>query len=243
MKARWLALCLSLFAASALVGAPAFDAFAEPAAKSAKKSAKKAKKSKAVKNKDSADKALAKAAPVGPKVMTVAKLPGALKKAHVCAMPNANVEFSVERYAKSTLFFVSCTAAPGGLTPFAVYVAKNAKATDAKLVTFEGLKPDGAPSQLEMLYSATPVREAYARSADDAASQKVDKETPWIMGAWKPDDRPGVCAVAAQWKLNGDKAELFLWEEAKECPKGELPKYERKTDKQPPLLVGRDQAG
>ncbi len=174
---------------------------------------------------------------------TVEKLPGALKTAHVCAMPNAKVELSTERFAKSTLFFVSCTAAPGGLTPFAVYVAKNAKAADAKLVTFEGLKPDGTASQLDMLYSATPVRETFTGSGDEVPNQKVNKETPWIMGAWKPDDRPGVCAVAAQWKLNGDKAELFLWEEAKECPKGELPKYERKTDKQPPMLVGRETAG
>ena len=27
--------------------------------------------------------------------------------------------------------------------------------------------------------------------------------------------------------------------EAKECPKGELPKYEAKADKKPPPLVGR----
>jgi hypothetical protein len=247
MKARWLAMCLSLLVAAALAGAPAADAFAKPAAKAAKKSAKKpvksfkAKSSPKAKAKDSANKALAKASPVGPKAMTVDKLPGALKTAHVCAMPKASVEFNSERYAKTTLFFVSCTAAPGALTPFAVYVAKDAKAKDAKLVTFEGLGPDGSPSKLDMLYSATPVREAYSKPGDETPQQQVDKETPWIMGAWKPDDRPGVCAVAAQWKLNGNTAELYLWEEAKECPNGQLPKYERKADKNPPQLVGRSE--
>ncbi len=241
-----LGLCLL---ATAAVSAPAQNE--EPADKSAAAADRPAKadgnkadgkKSKAAKQgaaKDKAEKALAKATPDDPKTTTVDKLPGSLKTAHICAMPNAKVELDSERYAQSTVFFVSCTAARGGLTPFAVYVAKDAKGTGAKAVTFEGLKADGTSDKLEMLYSVTPAREAFTKDGDPQPNRNINRQTPWLVGAWAPDDRPGVCAVAAQWRLQGDKAELYLWEEAKECPKGELPKYETKADKKPPPLVGR----
>ena len=102
--------------------------------KADKKSEKKAEK-KAEKPKPAADE---------PKTTTVDKLPGRSRRLHVCAMPKATVEIDSERYAKSVVFFISCTAARGGLTPIAVYVARDAKGTGAKLVTFEGLAPDGS---------------------------------------------------------------------------------------------------
>ena len=173
------------------------------------------------------------------KTTTVDKLPGALKTAHTCAMPKAVVEIDSERYAKSVVFFVSCTAARGSLTPTAVYVARDAKGSGARLVRFEALAPDGGAAKLEMLYSVTPAREAFTKEGDPLPNRHVKNDTPWFVGAWAPDDRPGVCAVSATWRLQGDKAELYLWEEAKECPKGELPKYEAKADKKPPPLVGR----
>lgn len=243
MLVRRLALGLCLVATTA-VAAPANQdgASDKPAAKAAtpaKADGNKPKNSQQSATKSKAGKALAKATPDDPKITTVEKLPGSLKTVHVCAMPNAKVEFDSDRYAKSTVFVVSCTAARGALTPFAVYVAKDSKATDAKPVIFEGLKADGSPDKLEMLYSVTTARAAITKEGDKLPNQHTEKETPWIVGAWRPDDRPGVCAVAAQWKLAGDKAELYLWEEAKECPNGELPKYERKADKNPPPLIGR----
>ena len=42
------------------------------------------------------------------------------------------------------------------------------------------------------------------------------------------------------WKLrlDGDVAKLWYWEEATDCPKNAVPKYEAKLDKKPPPLVG-----
>jgi hypothetical protein len=218
MAARWLALGLSLLLATAAHGAPA--AKVEPAEKVDKKVEKQPR-------------------PGEPKTVSVDKLPRPLKAVHTCAMPNANVEIDSERYAKSVVFFISCTAMRGGLTPTAVYVASDTKGTGAKLVTFEALAPDGSAAKLEMLYSVTPAREAFTKEGDPQPNQHTRNDTPWFVGAWAPHDRRGVCAVAAQWRLQGDKGELYLWEEAKECPKGELPKYESKADKKPPALVGR----
>lgn len=250
MRVRWLALGLSFLLATAAYSEPAKqDKPAErPAAKSEsaeKPAAKSEKATKAKKSDEKADKkgdasaGEAKLASDEPKTTTVDKLPGALKTAHVCAMPKATVEIDSERYEKSVVFIVSCTAAKGGLTPFAVYVARDAKGAGAKLVTFEGVSPDGSPSKLEMLYSVTPAREAFTKEGDQQPHAHVRGDTPWFVGAWAPHDRPGSCAVSATWRLQGDKAELHLWEEAKECPKGELPKYEAKIDKKPPALVGR----
>ena len=247
MNARWFALGLTVLFASAVCAEPAandqpaekpVEQPAEKSAKPAKKAAKKADK-KAEKADKAADKKADKPKSDEPKTTTVDKLPGALKTAHTCAMPNATVEIDFERYAKSTVFFISCTAARGGLTPTAVYVARDAKGTGAKLVTFESLAPDGSPAKLEMLYSVTPAWEAFTKEGDQQPHAHFKDDTPWFVGAWSPDDRPGVCAVSATWRLQGDQAELHLWEEAKECPKGELPKYEAKTDKKPPPLVGR----
>ncbi len=157
MAARWLALGLSVLLASAAHGQDAKD---EPAAKPAaekpvaesltaekpvkpasKKTDKKTDK-KAEKKAEEAEKP--KPAADEPKTTTVDKLPGSLKTLHVCAMPKATVEIDTERYAKAMVFFISCTAARGGLTPSAVYVARDAKGTGAKLVTFEALAPDGS---------------------------------------------------------------------------------------------------
>jgi hypothetical protein len=251
MAARWLVLALGLIfvtgarAEPAAIGEadakPAATQFAEKSGK-AKKSVKKAKAGKKKTGKKNADKKQAetpKPAADEPKTTTVDKLPGPLKTLHVCSMPKATVEIDSERYAKSTIFFVSCTAARGGLTPHAVYAARDAKASGAKHVIFEGLAADGTATQLEMLYSVAPAREAYTMEGDQQPHAYVKEDTPWFVGAWKPDERPEVCAIAATWRLSGDKADLYLWEEAKECPKGELPKYEIKVDKKPPALVGR----
>jgi hypothetical protein len=260
MAARWLALVLGMMLATFAHAEPvAKDTADKPAAEGAateEAAAKPAKSRKAEtrktdkrgdKKKAAQDKVekTAKAAkpssdePKEPKTTTVDKLPGPLKKLHVCAMPRATVEIDTERYAKSTIFLVSCTAQPGGLTPHAVYAARDAKGTGAKLITFEAPAADGTTKQLDMLYSVMPVREAFTMDGDPQPHAHVREDTPWFVGAWKPDDRPEICAIAATWRLNGDKGELYLWEEAKECPKGELPKYEIKVDKKPPALVGR----
>jgi hypothetical protein len=247
MNVRWLALGLSVLLVTTVHGQPAVKdepatkPAAEPSAadkpvdKPAKPTAKKADK-KADKK---AEKKAEKPKSDEPKTTTVDKLPGPLKTLHVCAMPKATVEIDTQRYAKSTVFFISCTAARGGLTPSAVYVARDAKGSGAKLVTFEALAPDGNPYKLDMLYSVAPAWEAFTKEGDQQPHAHVKDDTPWLVGAWAPDDRPGVCAVSATWRLQGDKGELYLWEEAKECPKGELPKYEAKTDRKPPPLVGR----
>jgi hypothetical protein len=228
MDVRWLALGLNLLLASAAQAQPAADE--KSAAKPAKSKAEKAEKTQAAKPKPPANE---------PKTVTVDKLPKPLRALHTCAMPQAPVELDTERYAKSVVFFISCTAARGGLTPTAVYVARDARGTGAKLVTFEALTADGNAAKLEMLYSVTPAREAFTKEGDAQQNMQTKNDTPWLVGAWAPDDRPGVCAVSAQWRVQGDKAELYLWEEAKECPKGALPKYESKVDKKPPPLVGR----
>jgi hypothetical protein len=221
-------------------------AAAKPAAK-AKKTAKPAKKSAEKPAKPAqtaadkpADKAKSAAsASAEPRVVAVDKLPKPLRDLHVCAMPQDKVELDSERYAKSVVFFISCPAARGKLTPTAVYVARDAKGTAAKRVMFAALAPDGGEAKLETLYSVTPAREAYTKQGDPQPHRHIKNDTPWLVGAWAPEDRPGVCAVAAQWRLQDDKAELYLWEEAKECPKDALPKYEAKADKKPPPLVGR----
>jgi hypothetical protein len=141
------------------------------------------------------------------------------------------------RYAKSTLFVVSCPAARGKLTPFAVYVAQNKIGKGAKRVTFEALAPDGGAATYETLFSVLPAMQAYSNAGDPMPNMQRKSDAIWLSGAWGPDDRPGVCAVSAIWRVDADKAELVFWEEAKECPRNALPKYETKVDKKPPPLV------
>ena len=107
-------------------------------------------------------------------------------------MPKATVEIDTERYAKSVVFFISCTAARGGLTPSAVYVARDAKGTGAKLVTFESLAPDGSASKLEMLYSVTPAREAFTKEGDQQPHAHVQRRNALAgrrLGARRPAGR------------------------------------------------------
>ncbi len=172
-----------------------------------------------------------------PKTVDFGKLPKPLQALHVCAMADHKVEIGSVRYAKSTLFIVSCPAARGKLTPLAAYVARDASAKGAKRVTFEALASDGSATSLDSLYSAVPAREAYSATGDPLPNMHSRNETVWITGAWGPEDRPGVCAVSAIWRLADAKAELVLWEEAKDCPKDAMPKYEAKVDKKPPPLV------
>ncbi len=174
-----------------------------------------------------------------PKTIAADKLPKAILTLHTCVAGKQEVDFSSERYAKSVLFFVTCPAARGALTPISVFVAKNTKAAGAKRVMFEILNPDGTPGTRDATFSAVPAREAYSKPDDKQSNLHARNDPPWISGAWGPDDRPGVCAVTANWRVQGDKAELMLWDEAKECPRNELPKYESKLDKKPPALVGR----
>ena len=156
---------------------------AKPAAKKADKKADKEAEKKAEKPKPAVDE---------PKTTTVDKLPGTLKTLHVCAMPKATVEIDTERYAKSVVFFISCTAARGGLTPSAVYVARDAKGAGAKLVTFESLAPDGSASKLEMLYSVTPAREAFTKEGDQQPARARARRNALAgrrLGARRPAGR------------------------------------------------------
>jgi hypothetical protein len=175
-----------------------------------------------------------------PKLVAFDKLPTPIRKLHTCAGTGANVEVSKEPYEKSFLFLVTCPAERGKLTPIAAYVARDAKGHGAKRLSFELLGEDGAASATgDTVLSAVVAREAFTAPGDPQANTRVRNDTPWLSGAWRPDDRPGVCAVAASWRIAGDKAELRYWEEAKECPKDALPKYETRLDKQLPPLVGR----
>jgi hypothetical protein len=173
-----------------------------------------------------------------PKTVDVGKLPKEIRTLHTCAPAGAKVEWSQERYAKSVLFFVSCPAkVRGGFQLHAVYVARDAKASGAKRVSFEVPGADGSNATLDLLPSAIPARETFLKEGDPPHKVQIRNDPAWITGAWRPEDRPDVCVVVGQWRVQGDKAELWLWEEAKECPKDTTPKYERKVDKKPPELV------
>jgi hypothetical protein len=172
-----------------------------------------------------------------PKTVAFDKLPKDIKALHKCATAEHSLEVAFEPYARLVVFFVTCPAPRGALTPYAVYVARDSKGTAAKRIKFEALAADGSTTTLDTLFSATPAREAYTKPDDPQPNLSSKNDVAWITGAWGPEDRPGVCAVAAIWRLQGDKAEVRFWEEAKECPKGETPKYETKLDKKPPPLV------
>jgi hypothetical protein len=172
-----------------------------------------------------------------PKTIDFDKLPKPIRALHACAKSDNKVEIGSVRYAKSTLFVVSCPAARGKLTPFAVYVAQNKIGKGAKRVTFEALAPDGGAATYETLFSVLPAMQAYSNAGDPMPNMQRKSDAIWLSGAWGPDDRPGVCAVSAIWRVDADKAELVFWEEAKECPRNALPKYETKVDKKPPPLV------
>lgn len=175
-----------------------------------------------------------------PLTVAVSKLPKSIRTLHNCAPADGRVEMSQERFAKSVLFFVSCPAkARGGLQLEMVYVARDTKGTSAKRVTFEALAPDGSAAALEAVPSAIPARESFTSEDEGKPKYQSKNDPPWITGAWAPDDRPGICAIVANWRMQGEKAELWLWEEAKECPKNELPKYKSKVDKKPPPLVAQ----
>jgi hypothetical protein len=174
-----------------------------------------------------------------PKTITADKLPKPIRELHLCAAAEDEIEYGREQYAKSVVFFVTCPSnKKGGLTPLVVYVARDAKANGAKRVNFELLAADGTTTSQDAIYSAVPAREAFTEEGDILPNTKVKTDTPWFSGAWRPDDREGVCAVAANWKLDGDQAKLWFWEEATDCPKNAVPKYETKVDKKPPPLVG-----
>jgi len=175
-----------------------------------------------------------------PKLMTAAKLPKPIRALHACAADDANVEVSHERYAKSVVFFVTCPAERGKLNPIAVYTARDVRGTGAKRIKFEmPAVGEAAAEDRDVIFSAVAAREAYSNPGDSVPNAHVRNEPAWIAGAWRPDDRPGVCAVAAHWRVNGEKAELWFWEEASECPKDGLPNYQGKVDKKPPPLVMR----
>lgn len=229
-------------------GGVAMNAAAEPAqtdakpieskpAETQKAEPKKKEPKKAAAKKDDAKKAEAKSSE--PKTVALDNLPKDIKWLHSCAKSGDNkLEISSEKFAKFVVFFVSCPVARGALTQFAVYNTKDAKGTGAKRVKFEvpGLN-GGDAITVETLPSAIAAREAYTKAGDLQENTRTKDDVAWITGAWGPEDRPGICAVAAQWRVVGEKAELFLWEEAKECPKDALPKYEAKVDKKPPPLV------
>jgi hypothetical protein len=173
-----------------------------------------------------------------PKTVDVGKLPKEIRTLHTCAPGDGKVELTQERYAKAVLFLVSCPPKERGAFQLqAVYVARDAKGTGAKRVSFEMPGPDGASAKLDMLPSALAARETFIKEGDPPHMVQTRNEPPWITGAWRPDDRPELCVVSGQWRVQGDKGELWLWEEAKDCPKDATPKYERKVDRKPPDLV------
>jgi hypothetical protein len=176
-----------------------------------------------------------------PKTVALDNLPKDIKWLHTCAKSGDNkLEISSEKFAKSVVFFVSCPVARGALTQLAVYVARDAKGAGAKRVKFEAPGLNGGDAiTVETLPSAIAAREAYTKPGDIQENTRSRNDVIWITGAWGPEDRPGVCAVSGQWRVEGDKAALSYWEEAKECPKDALPKYEVKVDKKPPPLVQR----
>jgi hypothetical protein len=216
---------------------PAETQKAEPKKKEPKKA--KAKKDDAKKADKKADEKVEPKSAAEPKTVALDNLPKDIKWLHTCAKSGDNkLEISSEKFAKFVVFFVSCPVARGALTQFAVYSAKDTKGAGAKRVKFEvpGLN-GGDAITVETLPSAIAAREAYTKDGDIQQNTRTKDDVAWITGAWGPEDRPGICAVAAQWRVQGEKAELFLWEEAKECPKDALPKYEAKVDKKPPPLV------
>ena len=118
-------------------------------------------------------------------------------------------------------------------------MARDTKGAGAKLVTFEALAPDGSAAKLEMLlFGDAGARSLHqgGRSAATRARQERYAVAGRRLGAGRPAGR---LRDFRNMALQGDKGELYLWEEAKECPKGALPKYEAKVDKKPPPLVGR----
>ena len=221
---------------------PAETQKTEPKKETKKKSEPKktkAKKDEATEADKKAEKKTAEPKSSEPKTVALDNLPKDIKWLHTCAKSGDNkLEISSEKFAKFVVFFVSCPVARGALTQFAVYNAKDAKGTGAKRVKFEAPGLNGGDAiTVETLPSAIAAREAYTKDGDIQQNTRTKDDVAWITGAWGPEDRPGICAVAAQWRVVGEKAELFLWEEAKECPKDALPKYEAKVDKKPPPLV------
>jgi hypothetical protein len=210
----------------------------QSAKQSAKPESKAAAKPKTESESVKAD-AVKDAPPEQPGVVVAAQLPGAIRTMHICAGKDDKVDFGHESYGKSVVFFVSCPPVSGKLTPFVVYVAGDTKADDAKRVTFELLAADGTPASQDTIPSVVPARAAYTKPGEDQPNMNTKEDEVWLVGAWRPDDDPARCAVSANWRLQGDKAELQLWEEATECPPGAVPKYVSKIDKKPPPLVGR----
>lgn len=236
-----LALAWGSFAmnAAAETATPAETKKAEPKKPAPKKAEKKTDKKAEPKADDAEPKKADTKSADEPKTVALDKLPKDIKWLHTCAKSgDNNLEISSERFSKLVVFFVSCPVARGALTQLAVYNAKDGKGTGAKRVTFEVPGLNGGDNiTIDTLPSAIPAREAYSKSDDIQQHTRTKDDVAWVTGAWGPEDRPGICAVAAQWRINGEKAELMLWEEAKECPKDALPKYEAKVDKKPPPLV------
>ncbi len=182
----------------------------------------------------------AAAKPLEPRSVPVGSLPGPIVALHNCAPVKDRVSLVQETYAKSVLFFVSCPAKErGGYELQAVYEARDAKGAGARRVIFEVPGADGALASVDAIPSAIPAREAYFETVEERKLVRVRNAPAWITGAWRPDDREGVCSAVGHWRVEGGKAELWLWEEARECPKDAAPKYETKIDKKPPPLVGR----
>jgi hypothetical protein len=219
---------------------PAEEKKAEPAKKAEPKKAE-TKKSAEGKGAKKTDAKQAESNPAEPRTVALDNLPKDIKWLHSCAKSGDNkLEISSEKFSKSVVFFVSCPVARGALSQLAVYVAKDAKGTGAKRVKFEAPGLNGGDAiTVETLPSAIAAREAYTKAGDIQENTRTRNDVIWITGAWGPEDRPGICAVSGQWRVEGDKAVLSYWEEAKECPKDALPKYEVKVDKKPPPLVQR----
>jgi hypothetical protein len=198
------------------------------------------RKAKAPATLPTSDAPAAAAKPVESRSVPVGSLPGPIVALHNCAPVKDRVSLVQETYAKSVLFFVSCPAKErGGYELQAVYEARDAKGAGARRVTFEVPGADGAIASVDAIPSAIPAREAYFETVEERKVVRVRNAPAWITGAWRPDDREGVCSAVGHWRVANGKAELWLWEEARECPKDGAPKYETKIDKKPPPLVGR----
>lgn len=173
-----------------------------------------------------------------PDIVPFGKLPKGIRALHDCASKkDKDIEILHDKFARSVVFVVTCPDKDGQVQT-AVYMARDKKARGARRVRLTVLAPDGKETTTRVVPSAMPVREAYTKPTDKEAILYTRQDPPWLVGVWKPVDRPELCKVLAHWRLVGDKAELRLWEEAKECPSGGGPKYEKKLDRKPPALVG-----
>lgn len=165
-----------------------------------------------------------------PEQVAFNKLPKDIRALHSCASAKDTLEITLDRFAKSVVFLVTCPSTPEDEL-MSVYVARDRKGTGARRVSFPVLGADGKEKSVEVIPSAA--------SAREIRSNGTRNDPPWVTAAWEPKDRPGLCQIVAHWRLTDAQAELWRWSEASECPSDGTPKYVNKVDRKGPELVGQ----